>query len=78
MPFLRDTAVLALEVLGQFLAYLAQLGFVTREFCVQRNDRKVPYEFRSTLPVWRIRFPGWSRYTRIHHVTERETLYLWL
>lgn len=75
MPFIIDTLRLGFQILGQAILWAAKLGFETREVCVPRD----PFEKPGRLPIWRIRLHGWSRFTRIHYITERSTtLYRWL
>lgn len=78
MPFLLDTLSLGFRIVWQLALWLAQLGFVTREFLILREDAREPHWARGRFPAWRIRFLGWSRFTRSHRVTERSTTYLWL
>jgi hypothetical protein len=85
--FRGDTARVVWAILCTFGRYIGSLGFHTEEFYVVRSrdtlvvwcpateERPIPPE---RLKPWKMVLPGWSRFTRIHSMREREVEYFWL
>lgn len=78
MPFIIDSVRLGLAILRQFLIWAGHLGFVTNEYHVRRSTEPLGHPLRQKN--WKIVFPGWSRFLRLHYTREREhgRVYEWL
>lgn len=84
-PFFWDTLEVVWGILKTFGLYISVAGFETQDFYVLRqSNRLVVLEPGDVRPAPRkrlkplhIRLPGWSRFTRMECIREREVYYFW-